>query len=164
MSNLTTTTLRNAGLQKSQVHEFEFLFTTDSGAVSLSSANLAAPITFGTATGGTLSQDTIDALLGSEDEVIAATAFGATAMGIDAFGFVLNCGGQVASLQALIFAETAAAEAIVIPSGSAMPDTLTNGAYLTSEGNIAGRIIITGLDTSDDPFRVRLLVTLKTYA
>lgn len=102
-----------------------------------------------------LGQTTIDNLLGSVNEVLAATAFGSTALGTDAFGFVLACEGQikeVKSIRVLSNIGTGGADVNASAAGqtTALPNTLPAFARVqkTSGGNIAGQVVLTGLDAA----------------
>lgn len=160
MANIAATTLRSDMLQKSQVHEIDLLFTADAGAFSLVSPSNAAPVVFSK---DAITQSTVDALLPAND-IVATTAFGSTAMGTDAFAVIVNCGGQVAELQAVIYEKGGAAPVHIIPSGSALPNTLTQGAYKTAQGDVVARIIVTDLDSATATYLIKFRVKLKTAA
>lgn len=87
-----------------------------------------------------LSQTAIDDLLGVEGDVVAATAFGATAMvANNTFGFVLACAGQIESLD---FARGDVDGSSALVEGvSSMPNGAFTGLQLmiTPAGNIVGR-------------------------
>lgn len=98
-----------------------------------------------------LAQAKIDALLGSTNEVVEATAFEATAMAADnTLGFVLDCDGQIDRVDHI--------EALVdIGAPGAVPGlgfgstALASGAFtnpeimVTASGNVAGRVLYTNL-------------------
>lgn len=125
-------------------------------------------ITFGfddpaTATSA-LGQTTVDRLIGA-NQVDCATAFGATAMGLNAFGFVLDCAGQIANasgIRAMLSAGTpvwAAGGAV-----TTLPNTLAASGRLavTPNGNLAGQLVISGLDAATSGLLVvELFVELK---
>lgn len=102
-----------------------------------------------------LGQTTIDTLLGSTNEFVAATAFGATAMGTDAFGFVFDLEGQAKYTDECYLevvgnvGGTAVALGVQGQTG-ALPNTLAAPARLqvSSAGNVAGQLVITGLDAA----------------
>lgn len=106
-------------------------------------------------TGAPLDQASIDALLGSSSEFVAATAFGATAMGTDALGLVLDLQGQAAYV-ASGYMEVVAniggtcTVQVVQPQITALPNTLAAPARLqiSSVGNVAAQIVVSGLDAA----------------
>lgn len=107
-------------------------------------------------TGSPLDQASIDALLGSSNEFVAATAFGSTAMGTDALGIVLDMGGQVAFSSvgyACIsgnLAGVAIAHPLVAMQTSALPNTLPTSirCQVSAAGNLALQIVVSGLDAA----------------
>lgn len=99
----------------------------------------------------TITQSTVDALLGSTNEVIVATAFGTTAMvDNDTYAFVLDCGGQVKSAHYVTstvdIAGTIGSQDNVATT-TALPNSAFTGTqiYLTANGNLAGRITYTNV-------------------
>lgn len=102
-----------------------------------------------------LGQTTIDNLLGSTNEVLAATAFGSTALGTDAFGFVINMNGQIKSVKAAsivsnVGASGASVTAYCLGQTTALPNTLPALARVqkTSGGNLAGQFVLANLDSA----------------
>lgn len=119
---------------------------------------------------GDFTQAACDALLGSTNEFVTATAFGSTAMGTDALGFILNCDGQLKSQAATTLTisgnsvtscevlfevfpligttQTTSihtkAQTTVLPNSLAAPARL----QVSSAGNVAGQIVISGLDAA----------------
>lgn len=102
----------------------------------------------------TITQATVDALLGSTNEVIVANAFGTTAMiDNDTYAFVLNCGGQVKSG---FYVSTRIDIAGTISSQDSVTTTtaLTNVSfagtqvYVTANGNLAGRVDFTNVSAA----------------
>ncbi len=98
-----------------------------------------------------ITQDAVDALLGSEDEVIVAVAFGTTAMDADnTYCWVLDCDGQIAEVldvKVLVNVAGTIGKSMGIGTTTALADagfTLSE-VYLTSEGNLAGRITYTDI-------------------
>lgn len=87
-----------------------------------------------------LSQTAIDELLGVEGDVVAATAFGATAMvANNTFGFVLACAGQIERID---FARGDVDGASALVEGvAALPNSAFTGLELlvTPAGNLVGR-------------------------
>jgi len=107
----------------------------------------------GSAALSTLTQAKIDDLLGSTNEIIASTAFGTTAMASNnTIGWVVDCGGQVDSVElcvarACVAASAAAATKLGKGTKTALTDVLAPGVdcYVTASGNLAGRINITAI-------------------
>jgi hypothetical protein len=116
-----------------------------------------------------LGQTTIDRTLGLSGDVVAATAFGSTAMGTDALGLVLNCEGQVrtiryGSVSANVGAGGAQVSAAAGGVTTALPNTLPALARfaVTPAGNIALQAVLAGLDTATaGVISIRILVDLK---
>lgn len=114
----------------------------------------------------TITQASVDALLGSTNEVLVTTAFGTTAMvDNDTYAFVLDCGGQV---KAGYYVSTTVDIAGTIGSQDSVTTTtaLTNATftetqiYVTSNGNLAGRITYTNVSAAATAgyliFRIRV--------
>lgn len=160
----TPSQLKSADLQNNQYEELEFIVKLDSGAPSLSPASNGSPIIMGTATNtAPLTQAAIDAFLGSSSEVVAATAFGATAMGTDSLGFVINLQGQAkeaVSLEAFLYDATVIGKGVVA-STSALTDALSTALAKTSLGNLYGRVVASGLDASSSLLVIRVLFKLN---
>ncbi len=99
-----------------------------------------------------ITQAAVDALLGSTNEVIVATAFGSTAMAADnTYCWVLDCSGQIAEVldvKVLVNVAGTVGKSMGIGTTTALTDagfTLSQ-VYLTSAGNLAGRITYTDID------------------
>lgn len=114
----------------------------------------------------TITQATVDALLGSTNEVIVATAFGTTAMvDNDTYAFVLDCGGQFKSghyvTTTVDIAGTIGSQDSVVTT-TALTNTTFTGTqiYLTANGNLAGRVTFTNVSAAATAgylvFRIRL--------
>lgn len=155
---------KSAELQKHQFEELRFVIKLASGVPSLSPASNASPIILGTATNtAPLTQAGIDAFLGSSSEVVAATAFGSTAMGTDSLGFVINLNGQAAeciSVEGTLYDSTVIGKGAVA-STSALTDALSTAVAATSSGNVYGRVVASGLDASSSMLMLRVQVRLK---
>lgn len=85
------------------------------------------------------------------DEFVAATAFGSTAMGTGAFGFVIDMGGQVRRVRWMTVHVSGTASSVplissVIGQTTALTDSLASQVTAGSLGNVAGHILVTGLD------------------
>lgn len=95
-----------------------------------------------------MSQSAIDAVLGSTNEVLS-TEFGSTAMGTDAIGIVANFGGQA---QLLVGVEATYAgvqtTAVGAASSTTLGNTLGTKCRITSAGNFAAQIVLTGVDSA----------------
>lgn len=125
----------------------------------------AAPILYGY-DAADLTQTLVESFLGHTSQIVCATAFGSTAMGTDALGFVIDMGGaisvqtglsangQAASLSGVeaVFTTAAGAQAasgLWVPgSRSALPNTLASAAAVSPDGDIYGHIVLTGLDAA----------------
>lgn len=102
--------------------------------------------------GSTLpSQAAVDSLLGVANDVIVATAFGATAMVADnTYGFILACNGQIDDIKD-VQAYLNIGGTVSVSVGVGTKTALTNAAftltqvYVTPAGNLAGRITAAGI-------------------
>ena len=97
-----------------------------------------------------ITQPTIDTFLGTSSEFTTAK-FDAVAMGVDAFGIIVDMAGQVQQfLSAYITVYSGANGATVVPEGikqAGLTDsTLATEAALSSLGNLGFRGIVAGLD------------------
>jgi hypothetical protein len=158
---LTSFCAKNPGLQKKQPFQLDIAWSVATGVPSLPTNALGYPVIFGVATNtGSLTQTAIDTFLGSTNEVVAATAFGGTAMGTDSLGFVVNMNGQCQAglfMTACLYDNTDPVHAGAVVSSSALTDALTTAWAVTSSGNLYGRVVLTGLDAGSSPVLVRLL-------
>lgn len=148
---LQALTLVDTRLAASQPHVLKLFFTITSGAPTLIGTKNLPPVVFGVASGD-FTQAAVNAMLGldssvSTSEVDVAVAFGSTAMGTDAFGFVLNCGGQIDTVLGMESTLYDAEQDNFVPRVTSLPDTLSQGLLVTPLGNLVGRVIPTGLDT-----------------
>jgi len=97
-----------------------------------------------------LSQDNIDELLGTEQEVTESLAFGSTAMAAnDTFGLVLDCGQQVESVEMARSTKSGASSSIV-EAVTSLPDSSFTGleVLVTGAGNLAIRYQEAGITAS----------------
>jgi len=110
-------------------------------------------------------QAQIDALLGSVNEFDAAD-FTSTAMGTDALGIVLDCGGQIAAVHSVEIQSLAdTAQASQLGSVAA----LTNASLAaiariekSALGNLGLQLVVTGLDAAvAGQLVIKILVDLK---
>lgn len=112
----------------------------------------------GFATGGELAQTSIDALIPNSG-IVAATSFGSTALGVDAFGFVLSLDGQLSKLFFADLSVTLAVPTLTVAVARAdgaaysttnLPNTLAAPMRITrtTTGDVAGQFVITGLDAA----------------
>jgi hypothetical protein len=119
--------------------------------------------------GSTLpSQATVDALLGTPNDIIVATAFGATAMVADnTYGFILACSGQIAELGA-VQAFLNIGGTVSLSVGVGTTTALTNAAftltqaYLSPAGNLAVRITATGISLRTNAGSLVFRIAIKS--
>ena len=162
--SVTVPMLADIGLARSQRHSkivLPFSIATGSTVATtayLGTANTPRVLVEGGLAGSQaiLTQTAIDALLGSTNEVIASAAFGGTALEADdTIAFVLDCGGQIDSVdlvtvEGTITAGGAAAGRI----GKGTKTALTNAAitdpqvFVTASGNLAGRAKIADISAT----------------
>lgn len=159
MSGLSALTLDSSQLAASQPSVLRLFFSVTSGAVTHLLSRDLPPVVFGVASGD-FTQAAVNKLLekdssgadlsaSSTAEVDVATAFGATAMGVDAFGFVIQFRGQVARCAgAMAYLFPGTEDVKFTPQTATLPNTLTQGLLVTPAGNLAGRVIPTGLDSA----------------
>lgn len=154
--SLQALTLANSRLAASQPHALKLVFTITAGAPTQLLTKNLPPVIFGTATGD-FTQAAVNALLEKDSdgadlsttstaEIDTSVAFGATAMGVDAFGFVIACDGQIDNVLGMEATLYDAEQDNFVPKVTSLPDTLTEGLLVTPAGNLAGRVIPTGLD------------------
>jgi hypothetical protein len=153
----------SADLQRFEPVTLDFFIQNASETLSLDSKIAGYPILFSSAA---ITQATVDAFLGSTNEIAATTAFGATAMGTDALGFVINMKGQASSALWMEVAAYQTTNLLYLVEGNGtsttvLPDTLTSGFAVTSLGNIYGRIVATNLSTQSGNIKFQLAVYLK---
>lgn len=117
-----------------------------------------------------LTQTLINTLLGSTNEVVASACFGTTAMAADnTLGFVLDCDGQVDSVQSVRafvdITSTGAIPGLGYGTKTALTDaSFTNPeVYVSASGNIAGRVLYSNITASGTAGRlvVEMDVVLK---
>lgn len=144
-----STQLWHDGLQRNLLTDIPFYFDVAAGAVTQLTGQ-RYPVLVGTAAGGELAQAKIDALLGSTTEVDASVSFATTAMGTDSVGFVIALDGQCDEVLGVFVEVCGTGARTYIAKTATLPNTLTSGILATSNGNIAGRIILTGLDILTD--------------
>lgn len=96
-----------------------------------------------------ITQADIDDHLGTSSEFTAAQ-FDATAMGVDAIGFIINMQGQADSFlcaKVRIYGSDGALDTEVRCEPGALSDsTLENGALVGANGNLAIRAVVLGID------------------
>ena len=113
----------------------------------------------------TITQAQIDALLGSVNEFDAADFTGA-AMGTDALGLVLDCGGQIAAVHSVEIQSLAdTAQASQLGSVAALSNaSLAAIARIEKSalGNLGLQLVVTGLDVAvAGQLVIKILVDLK---
>lgn len=148
---LQALTLEDSRLAASQPHVLHLVFTITAGAPTQLLTKNLPPVIFGVAAGD-FTQAAVNALLDADlsatstAEIDTTVAFGATAMGVDAFGFVISCAGQIDDVLGMEATLYDAEQDNFVPKAASLPDTLTQGLLITPAGNLAGRVIPTGLD------------------
>ncbi len=164
MPNLTTTVLKNPAVQKNQVHEIELVIQQTAGTQTYVAGilGLGSALIVGD-TNTDFTQAAANTLLGVDNDVITATVFGSTAMGTDALGYILAMNGQVASVVYCQYSFWLATEVanMFLGTTTAPTDALTEVAYKTPAGNIAGRVIPAGFDAGTGLLQIKLGVILK---
>lgn len=167
MSGLQAFTLGSARLASAQPLEIKLFFTVTSGAVSFLGTKNLPPVIFGVAAGD-FTQAAVNALLekdssgaslsaSSTSEIDTTVAFGSTAMGVDAFGFVVYTAGQVDYvIGATAILHQASEDVKFVSRVTSLPNTLTAGLLVTPAGNLAGRVILTGLDSATGVIEITL--------
>jgi hypothetical protein len=94
------------------------------------------------------SQAVIDDFLGTTNEFLLA-AFDATAMGTDAFACIVNMAGQVDTLYAVeAYFDDGTQVANAIAAAGLTASTLAYEAATGANGNMAVRVVLTGLDAA----------------
>jgi hypothetical protein len=159
------TQLKAPVLQKLEPVVLEYWFTDTAKTISYAAHQMGYPLIAGHDAGDFV-QATVDSFLGITNDVVVATSYGSTAMGTDAYGFIINLQGQASTA---CWAEAVAYLATPIPAGvvgagtvtTALANTLTQGFAVTAGGNVYGRLIMTGLDAGTCAVRVRVGVILK---
>jgi hypothetical protein len=166
MSNPSGKALISADLQKKEPVTLDFTISLASGVPTLVSSMAGYPIIMGTSAAAPLDQTSIDAFLGNSSDVVAATSFSSTALGVDAIGYVINMQGQAASAilaEAMLYDTT---RIFVAKQGAgavttALTSALADGFAVTPAGNLYGRFVATGLDASSNLLVVKLQIYLK---
>jgi hypothetical protein len=156
--------------------ELKLLFSVTSGAVAALTTT-SYPAIIGSAstdftiatTNALLVYDSTGAALSTTatTELATTTMFGSTAMGTDAFGYIIYCGGQVKTAHMATARLDGTASSVplsesIIAVTTEPGNSLANAVYKTPAGNLAGRFVITGLDAlSDGQLTVSLFVSIK---
>lgn len=170
MSGLQALTLTQSQLAVSQPHSLKLVFTITAGAPTQLLTKNLPPVIFGTAASD-FTQAAVNALLEKDSngdslsatstaEIDTSVAFGSTAMGVDAFGFVIACDGQVDDVLGMEATLYDAEQDNFVAKATSLPDTLTEGLLVTPAGNLAGRVIPTGLDAETG----YLVLTIHFYS
>jgi len=141
--------LANDALARHQKQSIELIYDV-TGAKAGSFAQLPPQALLAYDASTTITQAAIDALLGSTNEILAS-AFGATALGANAIGIVLNCGGQIAKVFGVeIMALAGSTQSQQVGLVAAMADTLPTIARVevSALGNLALQAVVTDLDAA----------------
>jgi hypothetical protein len=172
MSGLQAMTLWSTRLAASQPSEIKIFLTVTSGAITLLGVKNTPPIIAGVAAGD-FTQAAVNALLekdstgaylsaSSTAEIDTTVAFGSTAMGVDSLGFVLSTAGQIDTVLGMTAVLLQGSEDSKFAARvTSLPDTLTAGLFVTPAGNLAGRVILTGLDSATGVVELTLHVFSK---
>lgn len=159
---MTPRYLWDDGLSRSQAEEITLVFqkTSSSTIAPVTKSKgpalvgMGANLDFSTAA---LCQASVNTLLGmptatETTEVDCATYFASAPMGVDAMGIVASFSGQVRSVVAmtasLLPTASTAGTAVGVPPGALSATLATNGFVATTNGNVAARIVLTGLDAA----------------
>lgn len=172
MSGLSALTVWSSRLAAAQPAEVKIFLNVTAGVVSAIGIKNTPPIIAGVASGdftqaavnALLERDSAGALLSSSSvsEIDVSVAFGATAMGVDALGFVLYTAGQIDYVLGMTAILHQASEDVkFVGRVTSLPNTLTAGLLVTPAGNLAGRVILTGLDTATGVIELTLHVFSK---
>lgn len=155
--------LANDSLARHQKASIELIYNI-TGAKTGKFAALAprALVAYDTAV---ITQSAIDALLDSVNEILASV-FTSTAMGTDALGIVLDCGGQIAAVHSVEIQSLAdTTQARQLGSVAALSNaSLAAVARVekTSLGNLGLQLVVTGLDAAvAGQLLIKILVDLK---
>lgn len=165
--------LDNEALARHQTTPLRLSFTITGAKTATIQGPNPFQATFGFDTPGSataaLGQTTIDNLLVIPNEVIAATAFGSTAMGVDAFGLVVLFNNQLRAIRSMhvssnIGSGGATVDTWCAGTTTALPNTLPalSRCYITSAGNLAAQFVLAGLDAATSgTIQIDLDVELK---
>lgn len=109
-----------------------------------------------------LTQDNIDELLGTEQEVTASLAFGSTAMvADDTFGLVLDCGQQVESVEMARGYRSGASLLSLVEASTSLPDSAFTGLEVLVTG--AGNLVVRYQETNITAAATNELFLLELY-
>lgn len=176
MAHMQPLFLKNEKLARSQYATLDAIISI-TGAKTYSDTNYpyAAPILFGY-DAADLTQTKVEAFLNHKSGITCATSFGSTALGTDTLGFVVDMAGfpianppastdpsskgqaySVAGIEvvAALSATTSAAVAPVVawiagtsPATTTLPNTLASAVGVSTDGDIYGHVVVTGLDAA----------------
>lgn len=148
----------NPAVQDSQYQCLTFAWSiTGAKTISLLSAGAPIATTFDAGL-DTLAEITAALPNMTTDEFTAATAWGSTAMGTDAFGFVIDMSGEAGAatgqarrVRYVVCHVAGTASSVPLIAGfagqtTALTNALTNQCTVGSLGNIGGHFVVTGLD------------------
>ena len=131
----------NEKVQRGESRELDLVFNITGAAASTEVQGMPVLSTYG----AIASQSVIDSFLGTTNEFLVA-AFDATSMGADAFGGIVNMGGQakeVLFMSAKCYSGTGGAtlvERLVQDSAALTASTLATEVALGANGNIAFKV------------------------
>ena len=160
MANIMSRPCFQDVIQKKQVACVEFFLLDTAKTITYTQQQMGIPWIVGH-DAGDFTQAASDALIGTNDISNVTTAFGSTAMGTDALGFIINLGGQAAALEAIIVTAYLSAVVVAYAPPTTVGNTLANQAAVTTAGNVYGHVVLTGLDAGTCRVRVQVMYYSK---
>lgn len=154
--------LKTPDIAKNQMCSLDFYFSGSSGTFTLTPVSNASRILFGT-TATPLTTAKCDSFTGNTNDILGDTCFDATSMGTDSLGFVIDMNGQAAeavSVEAWLYDATVIGVGKVA-STSALTSSLSTALACSALGNLYGRIVPSGLDSSSSLLHLRVICRLK---
>jgi hypothetical protein len=149
---LTPIFVKSDKLQRCQPQSLNFRLHISGAKANVAEATLSLPLLTGYDSTD-LTQAIVEQFLGHTSAIVCATAFGSTAMGTDVIGFVLDMQGGAGSIVSIEVNESLSANGAVLGqlvdgSQSALTNSLASAVAVSSDGDIYGRILCTGLDAA----------------
>lgn len=174
MSHMQPLFLKNEKLARSQYAILDNIITiTGAKTYADQTYPYAAPILYGYDSTD-LTQTLVEAFLNHPSTITCATSFGSTAMGTDSIGFVVDTAGlqlpvpaasgqsaskgQVFSVAGLQVGSSIAGTGVSVwlpgtaPATTTLPNTLANAVGVSTDGDIYGHVVLTGLDAATSGF------------
>lgn len=149
---LTPLFVKSDKLQRCQPQSLNFRLHITGAKANASEAVLSLPVLTGYDSTD-LTQVLVEAFLGHSSAIVCATAFGSTAMGTDVLGFVIDMQGGAGSIVSYqvstsLSAGGACSGQLIDGSQSALTNALSSAVAVSSDGDIYGRVLATGLDAA----------------